>query len=443
MKALRIERTNLIPLVFIILPFFIDQIDGFIFQEFNRDLPISKIYKTPLLLFAMAFVFIYSRDRPFRIWLSVFFLFLLISQAVNLYFVHLPLGPLLTDFGHILKIFTFPILYFFLMTYYRKRPLPTFLSIRKLYNFLFICFCIAIVLSYFGFGIPFYGYTKSGESIGQQGYFISGNAISAFFLLISCLFYYYIVRSHRFWLLFSGGALSIMIGLLMGSKTAILSSIICFVGVYVAVKYYERKILHMNRSDALFLVTVVGFVVGGVVFFDEILNTISPIYRNYSYRYRMSDTFLEFLTSGRVYRAEFELGYYAHRLPFLQMLFGRGYTDYHSVGVPNTKFSSSEIDFIDILHIAGFFGVILIYGFWIFMWYRVLKQFLSRKHPINIPLLVGLSVLLLNSNMSGHIIHSALLNLNLAFLCVFALQVNEKEKPSPAITNLTGKAAPA
>jgi len=315
------------------------------------------------------------------------------------------------------------------MTYFRTNPLPTFSTIRKLYLMLFLFFSAAIILSYFGFGIPFYGYTKTGESIGQQGYFISGNAISAFFLLISAIFYYFMIRTRNAFLLFAGGALSIMIGLLMGSKTAILSSILCFIGVYLANKYYAGKAAKLNRTDTVFLVAIAGFVIAGIVFFDRILDTISPLYRNYSYRYRMSDTFLDFITNGRVYRASFELNFYALKLPFLQMVFGRGYSDYQSVTVPNTKFSSCEIDFIDILHIAGFLGVMLIYSFWAYVLIRIFRDFIRRKHEITIPLLIALSILLLNSNMSGHIIHSTLLNLNLAFLASYALLVNRRQGP--------------
>ena len=424
----RLRKSNLIPWIFIILPFFIDQIDGFIFEEFQQELPISKIYKTPLLLFSIGFVLIFSSERKYKIWLSVFMLFVLISQLVSTLYAQPTLDTLLTDFGHLLKIFAFPILYFFFMTYFRTIPLPSFNAIKKLYLFLFFSFSAAIIFSFFGFGIPFYGYTKEGESIGQQGYFISGNAISAFYLLISSIFYFIIIRSRHVLLLFAGGTLSIMIGLLMGSKTAILSSILCFIGVYVANKIYEKKTFTVNKSDTVFLISITGFIIFGIIFFERILDTINPIYRNYSYRYRMSDTFLDFITNGRVYRAAFEMNYFAMKLPLPQMLFGRGYSHYQSVNVPNTKFSSAEIDFIDILHIAGFVGVLLIYSFWFYLWYRVLKNFLSGKHEISISLLIALSVLILNSNLSGHIIHSALLNLNLAFLAAYAMTIN---RPSP------------
>ncbi|GEM_PF-2300966 len=415
-----INKNWLVIWLFIILPFLVDQINGFAFSELNISFSFSKLYKTPLIMLAFLYVVIFDNKGYFKIALLLLLLFIMISQFINFYVNKQDFDSLTQDFGYLLKIFTFPIVYCFMAVYYSHNPLPDFNIIRKLYIGLFLSFALAIFLSYFGFGIPFYGITKEGESIGHQGYFISGNEISAFYLFIVCIFYYLMVKTEKLKYIFSAGALSICIGLIMGSKTAIISAVVCFAGVYALYKVYFRKTSLITKADIIFLVSFVGFAIICFIFIDEILDAINPVYRTFLYRYRTSQSFMDFITSGRNIRAEFELNYFASSQPLIQMIFGKGYTLYKSINVPNTKHYSAEIDFIDVMNIAGAAGVVIIYAFWIVIWFRIYKMFIHRKSEYSIPLLISVTILFLNSNISGHIIYAALLSFNLGFLALIA-----------------------
>jgi len=409
-------------MVFIVIPYFIDQINGFVNLVLNRDLPISKAYKTPMLLFAIIYTFLFDKTRRYSIMLIILLLLMSASTVVNIYDQYPQFDDLASDLGYMLKIFSFPVLYFFFAVFHTRNPFPEEQFVRKIFLFLFGAFGVAILLSYMGFGIPFYGTTREGESIGQQGYFISGNEISGMYLLYASVFYYYVFKSESIINMFLGLAVGIGVGMLMGSKTAIGSSIICFFGIYFLLKMYRRKIGVINKVDASILVTFTGIMFLGVIFISQISEIIQPVIRHFTYRYNVSGDVVRFLTSGRLERAEGVLNNFINNYSFGHMLFGEGYTMSKTLQIANWRYSNSEMDIIDIMCIAGIFGVTIIYSFWTYIFLKIYQVFRNRSHELAVPLTIAFAILIINSVLSGHIIYSGVVTPNLAYLSVFILK---------------------
>lgn len=420
--TIRLTKYFVVILVFIIIPYFIDQVDGFVNLVLNKGWPIAKLYKTPLLLYAIGYVFIYDKTKKYALALLLCLFLFVAATLVNVYDLYPEAGTLSSDLGYLLKIFAFPILYFYFSVFHTYNPFPDYAFIKKVFLFLFFAFSMAIIASYFGFGLSFYGETEDGESIGQQGYFSAGNEISGFLILLVSLFYFYAFRTVNVVYMFTSLGLVVGVCLLMGSKTAMLTSIICFFSVYALIKIYERKTLFINKLDASLIVTFTASIIIGIIFISQIAEIIQPITGRLVYRYRLSGDVVRFLTSGRLYRAEAVMNNYTENFSFAHMLFGQGYEYSKTLKIPNVRYSKAEMDFPDILCICGIVGVSMIYSFWIYIWTKIFLLFTRRKNQLSIPLLITLTILIINSNISGHIIYSSIINPSLAYLSVFVLK---------------------
>lgn len=417
----------MVVMVFIIIPYFIDQLDGFVNLVLMMKLPLSKMYKTPLLLYAIGYTLYFDRQKKYSAMIVMILLLIVIGMLLNTLNLYLKIGDISADAGYMLKIFSLPILYFYFATFHSRNPLPDDTFVKKVFLFLFGAFGVAIILSCFGFGIPFYGTTEEGEAIGQQGYFAAGNELSGMYLLFASVFYYYVFRSYSILYMFLGFGIGIGIGVLMSSKTAIGSALICFLGNYFLMKNYDRRMMVINKLDASLILVFTGVVLMVIVFINPILDYINPIIGHFRYRYRVSGDVIKFLTSGRLDRASAVLDNFANNYSIPHMLFGKGYTFTNTLDIRNSRYAKAEMDFPDILSIAGVLGVAMIYMFWFYIWYHIFKKYRIRENDLSIPCVMAVAILIINSNISGHIIYSGLINPPLAYLAIYILKRGRKK----------------
>lgn len=415
-------------MIFIVIPYFLDQVNGFVNLVLNTDFPISKVYKTPILLYAIIYTLMYDRSRRYSFMLLIFLLVMMVSLIINANVFYLTAGDLSVDFGYQLKIFSLPIQYFFFVVFHKKNPFPDEAFVKKLFLFLFFAFSIAIFLSYFGLGIPFYGTTDEGESIGQRGYFISGNEISGMYLLFTSMFYFYVFRSQSIIYMFVGLGICMGVGMLIGSKTAIGSSLVCFLGNYVLQKKYYKKMLTISKLDAGLILTFTLFILVGIIFINQIFDVMQPIIGHFKYRYKTSgEDLLRFLTSGRLDRAVAVLDNYAYNFSFVHKLIGQGYSTTKLFHIPNWRYPNCEMDIIDIMCISGLIGMSMIYGFWSYVCLRVYLIYQNRKSELAIPVGLGLGILIINSIITGHVIYSGVVTPSMAYLTAYIL--SKKKDP--------------
>ena len=67
------------------------------------------------------------------------------------------------------------------------------------------------------------------------------------------------------------------------------------------------------------------------------------------------------------------------------MLFGKGYTFTNTLDIRNSRYAKAEMDFPDILSIAGVIGVLTIYLFWLYIWVHIYKKYRLRENELAIP----------------------------------------------------------
>ena len=154
---------------------------------------------------------------------------------------------------------------------------------------------------------------QAGESIGNQGYFTAGNEISGFFILLANLFYFYALREKKALYMFGSLCITISIGLLMGSKTAMISTIICFIGIFILVKKYDKKTFVLTKLDSSLIFTFSIMIALSIVFINQIIDFMQPTIHYFTYRYKLSNDLVKFLTSGRLYRADAVLNNYSNK----------------------------------------------------------------------------------------------------------------------------------
>ncbi|GAB4230622.1 MAG: hypothetical protein Tsb0034_02620 [Ekhidna sp.] len=108
---------------------------------------------------------------------------------------------------------------------------------------------------------------------------------------------------------------------------------------------------------------------------------------------------------------------------FFNLLFGGGYPEvlnsFNNASLLRREINLIEIDFIDLFLEFGLVGIILI-GYW---WGQILV--IVRK---NFYLVILLWLLIIISNLSGHIIYSGLLSPFIGMLPFVNFDVNEIEK---------------
>ena len=63
--TVKLQKYFVVVMVFIIIPYFIDQIDGFINLVLMQKMPLSKLYKTPMLFYAIGYTLYYDRQKKY------------------------------------------------------------------------------------------------------------------------------------------------------------------------------------------------------------------------------------------------------------------------------------------------------------------------------------------------------------------------------------------
>lgn len=296
-------------------------------------------------------------------------------------------GWFLQDFGFCIKWVQFIIIFLFIdeaAFRYRKR-------LENVLIFSFILLAGNLLLSLFGIGGSQYG-----DGVGALGFFISGNEVSAMQLILTSAA---LALSFRKSLaLFAVIALlSVLLGALKGTKTGIFGVLLVCLLTPIAMGSAIRGRISIIQSTLF----VGGFAVIAPILFHFVSFIIQKL--------GVFQRFMFFVSRNGLVGAIFS-DRQNRLLPFFTE-----YTDQWSIpaklfgiGLPDGNlYGYIELDLLDLLFSEGLIGLLLIATLWLGMVFYLLKFAIGGSRMASQALML-LLMLLLISNLSGHVIYSGL-----------------------------------
>lgn len=331
---------------------FVDVITGFNLHSSNEiNFNIAQVSRSLLLVFSLIIVFLNTRfyNKTILFFISTLFTLLFIK----IFYYKFPFSFLYFNtktFGWIINLLALYILF-------KSKIIIKKHFINALYiNFIIIF--LSICLSYFGYGFSKYGENSDGQIIGSIGFFYSGNELnSALFLIYSSFFYIYRNSFKKFITL---GLIFFIVTISTLSKSIILGYI--FIIVLTKNVYFANKINVKAKFYLLFLVVLIYYI-------SINFNSFNSYLEGFNFIYERSDSFIEFISSGRNLRFEAFNSTNFFNNP-LNILIGT----YH----PENPIYTFEMDYIDIFFYNGILGIILISLCWLLI-YNLLKSNLNKN----------------------------------------------------------------
>lgn len=310
-----------------------------------------------------------------------------------------------TNLDWLIKFLSIVIFYLFFSCLVKK-GLSHYIFIFFTYSFIFLL--INSSLSLFSIGNSMYTSEGEGDGIGSKGLIFAGNEISALLVIVTSGIQINCLNKKKYKLFFFFSFLGMLIALSILSKVA--TGGIAIVSILLLISQF-KKCINKNRikkKDLFILVFFIFlfFILIGVGFTYVALYSNLP--QRLSYFYDRVDL-LTLIFSHRNIWAIDALNIFTHKYSIYQVLFGDGKNWY--VFISNDKMV--EIDLIDFLMTYGICGVLIVYGF---LMYLLLKLFKNKYNPYRVYLIIAILLIIAISLTSGHILNSGIAGAQLAAL---------------------------
>lgn len=404
-QTFKIKNSRLL-FFFILIPFIIDQIYGYLALVMLRDLPIALLTKAIMLTIMVVYLVNKNKINHITVLISfaIIFIMPLLTVADNLEYI-------MEDVRILIKLLFFPISFFFFSAVMENGNYSD-QFIYKTFRFLFYALFLAITASIFGLGLSNYGLNKDNVSVGYQGYFFAGNELAP----LAVILYGYNLFHHLY---HESSVLKLSIVFVVGLFTCLLiltkvsvgGFFVCTILLPVFMNFSQNMLKWRLKTWQYYsnllisgLAIVVGFI---IIFLDMIL----------AYSARLSAVIDR---SGDIFGARHDWAGMAYDIwlnqyNLVQQFFGAGTSYQYLMSVGGGK-KSVEIDPLDILLSNGIIGFSFIYGFWLLILIFVVKKIFQTKDRY-----YGISIFLLiftlgASFTSGHIMASSLVGFYLAII---------------------------
>lgn len=374
----------------------IDSITG-CFMSYGINLPLSQFFKS-LTLFL-----IFVRLCRIRVFLITFF-FLLVYIAW--YFLHLAL--INKDYALPLLLLSKFLTLLFLYAYFRycinQFPSETLINTQKALIIASIVIAFNVIIGIMGYGIPTYGESEEDIDMGVKGFFFAGNELGSVMAALVPFIIYLIKTKLKGILVFFAYIAIITIGVLIGTKSAILvtlSSVIIIPMLYMPSKKRLKALLFL-----IAIICIPSFCI------EDLLTelTIGSIER-WTYFYDTGGI-NRLIFSGRDSFWDFKKEIFFNS-DFPTLLFGMG-----------AEGKLIERDHLDSLLIFGYCGLFAIGSFFLYLLITAIKHI--KYNPL-VKVIVFSNLLVIGIGyIAGHVWYSAMASVYIALLnaLVFARNKN-------------------
>jgi hypothetical protein len=359
---------------------FIDLINGY-FLNYDLHLPISQLYKT-FLLFIIGYKYFFN--STFNIKTLKYILYFIFFLLYYIFFFNFDLFT--ETISHLSKFIFIVISYYYFRFGINSSPSFFFNKLLIFSKFSLLILCISLILGLFGFGFSTYGES----SVGNKSFFNGANDLGvAIITLFSFLVYYlnliklntltkYLILIFISFLIFT-----------ISTKLTIIGTVLSF---FLLPYIYKNKNIRVKKIKN-FVTLLILISVGLSILYKIFIET--EAYQRLITLYELHDDIGFLIFSGRQGYLEREIGGFFSSNYFHQ-IFGLG------------GGKTIELDFFDVLFNYGYFGLILIYGFYISLFISAIKKSRNVLYPFA-PYVVFINLLLtFTSLLSGHVIFSAM-----------------------------------
>ena len=388
-------------LLFGLLP--IDMINGYLLREVGVSpaISLSQLYK--IILLSFLFVRINITEKVLVI--SVFLLLLMptiyqLFKSFNIQLVFIDIVKIIKYLGSVLAFF-----------YFRNIVIHKGYLLKSIYRWMLFSFMIVVLnISLKLFGLGFAMYSMDTFEIGSKGYFYAGNEVSAVLLILASFLMYWHQLFDKKMLFIIAGILSVLTGLYLTSKTAILGTIFSVIYFFIF-SPSTKRISIRNMLFALFSFFIVLPI--GLYFVVAYLKT-SNVMERFSFFWNELDIYTFILSNRNTYLFDF-LEIFKKEYNIIEMILGVGQNTFETLSN-----HVIELDFFDIYFAYGVIGTVLflLYISFILM-HSKLKSLNKNIFPFASYTKFISTLLILISFLSGHVFNSGMAAIYMG--CVFSL----------------------
>lgn len=370
----------------------VDSFTGF-FMSSGINIPLSQVYKL-FVLFLITIRLISINKTLIIVWGSFMY--------IACYFLHLSLiasnftEPILM----LSKFLSLVYLYLYFCFSFKKFPEIAILNSKKVLLVGWLVLAFNIIMGLLGFGVP--TYKGDNAELGVKGFFFAGNELGGILAVLAPFMFYWLIIRLSGLKLFLSYLFVLIIGFLIGSKTAILAT---FLSAIVIPFWYlpVRKRIRLMILGLIIIICSIPYII------DLISNTTIGAIERWTYFYN-SGGLERLVFSGRDEFWDLKKEAF-YNSDFSIRLLGMGASD-------NSKIV--ERDHLDAMLIFGYLGLMFI----ILFFFSLLIKTILHRHTNSLVKIVFFSNLLVISigYMAGHVwfsasasVYIALIN---AFVCV-------------------------
>ena len=390
-----------------------DMFSGFTIIYLGVDIKFSLLYKIPL--FALLLILLAKYNLKMATIIVCLILLFLVGPLITFIDKSI-LEYLVADFASIIKLVTPITVLFYLKALFNKSPEFADKCVHKILLCSFYILSFNFLLGALGLGKSTYK-LEDEDSAGSTGFIMAGNELGAAFLItFGYMLHQMWNKKNKLHYCFIS-IFTVLCGFIVSTKTTMLASILL---VFIIPLVNERdlffKITTLKAKIFIPLFTLVAIISYLVL---DILKSIG-LYDRIMWFYEKKGI-IGIILSGRDEMVIERMDTFVNNSSLIEQLFGQG----QAIGLKE-KFikASTEIDSVDVLTYYGFIPLIFIVLFYLLTALKSFKYTL-KHNSLMAPYVSAVScILLLLSQLSGHIWLSGTVGILLGVMLSFNYMEN-------------------
>jgi len=379
---------------------------GFLIMELGINLNLALPYKMMLLSLVLGLLAKYN----IKVFLYLVCL-LLVSFIGPLYqfFYFVRSDFLLFDFSSLVKIFTPFFIFFFLRELFKAWPEITQKYVSNFFKVTCTLLIINLFLGALGAGKQTYKFSDD-ESAGSTGLIMASNEVGPLFIICFGFLLHHIWNKRSLINYMFAAFLTILFGLIVATKAAMLASILLI--FFIPLANERQRLLKLTKLKIYIFVPLTISVAIVAYLLMDILKMIG-LYDRIVFFYGKHGL-IGVLLSGRDVFLYEKLDIITKNSTFFEQFFGQG----QALKLKSIKGSAAtELDFFDIWNQFGFIPSIFAAIFYISIVVISFVQTIRNKSYVAPYILCVSFILLCLSQLSGHVWYGGVASISLGVFC--------------------------
>ena len=397
--------------IFFIMQPILDVIAAIMLNCLHIEFTLSSIIRFLFIGFCIYYIFFINKKKKYVIYFSSIIIYILIFSLVMLF--NKDISVLFYELKNTINAFYFPIVFISLYNMYKQYKFNV--DIKNIL-YLYLIYCLFILIPNITH-TAFMSYSIS--KVGNAGWFLSANSVGNILSILFPFILYYILtvkKNYCFKLFIVISSLFIFLSL--GTKTPLLSFLICIIATFVYyfvlwVKNKNYKYIFVSSISSIILIFISFIFIPKTSFYKNIqihkdylgINNYIEVFSDY----KLLD---HFIFSQRLTFLNNTSSYYKG-VNVSQKLFGVGFIENYGTDLVSTK--TIEMDYFDILFRNGFIGFFL---FFIAFPIVYAKRYKGKNKLLNLEISVSTILIFTLAFFTGHILVSPSVSIFVSFILI-------------------------